>query len=117
MSTKKEISLPTFIDIGPYHYVVTTDELTRQRAQENSHTSLLGQTNLDTLVMVLNRDQPVSLMRETFLHEILHTITAITGISFEFGPDKDEALIRRLSPTLLAFLRSNPDVVSYLMDD
>lgn len=111
------IPLPKFIDVGPYRYTVTTDELTRQRAQEASQSSLLGQTDHDRLIMILKSDQPNGLMRDTLLHETLHLVTGITGVAFESGLDKEELLVRRLSPILLEVLRRNPDLVTYLLAD
>ncbi len=113
----KPAPLPTSIDIGPFRYTITIDELTRQRAQETSRELLLGQTDHDKLEMILDAKQPDSLMRETLLHETLHLVTEINGLRFEWGDTKEEGVVRRLSPILLEVLRRNPELVAYLMAD
>jgi hypothetical protein len=115
--TTKPAALPTSIDIGPFRYTITIDELTRQRAQETDGCKVLGQTDHDKLEMILDASQPIGLLRETLLHETLHLVTEISGVRYDQGGDKEERLIRRLSPILLEVMRRNPDVVAYLMAD
>lgn len=117
MTNGKPAALPTFIDIGPFRYTITIDELTRQRAQETDRSKVLGQTDHDKLEMILDASQPASLLRETLLHETLHLVTEMSGLRYDSGSDKDERLVRRMSPLLLEVLRRNPDIVAYLMDD
>lgn len=55
--------------------------------------------------------------RETVLHELLHAMFDMTGLSHELGMDKEENIIRRLSPVLLDFLMSNPHILEYLLSE
>jgi hypothetical protein len=50
--------------------------------------------------------------RQTFLHENLHLIIETANIL----TDDEEALVHRLSPILLSWLRENPDAVEYLQE-
>jgi len=55
--------------------------------------------------------------RETLLHELLHAMFDMTGLSHELGVEKEENIIRRLSPVLLDFLMSNPHILPYLLGE
>lgn len=52
--------------------------------------------------------------RETLLHECLHGLLGKMGYTLERSDDEEEALVKRLSPLLLDFIRSNPRLVAYL---
>jgi len=54
--------------------------------------------------------------RETLLHECLHAISSKMGYTLERSDDEDEALVKRMAPILLDFLRSNPRVIAYLVE-
>lgn len=111
------MELPRFIDLGPYHYKIICDELTRLRTQEKILTAVLGHTDHDKLEIIINNNQPPSLSRETLFHESLHVVTEITGLRYSWGATKSERFIRRLSPMMLELMRRNPDVVAYLMSN
>lgn len=44
---------------------------------------------------------------EVMMHECLHAMFGIIGITDEIGMETEEKIIQRLSPTLMAFLRDN----------
>ena len=111
----KPASLPTSIDIGPFSYKITIDELTRQRAQETSRTNLLGETDHDKLQIIIDASAPIGLLRETLLHETLHTIAKVSGLTHDWDTDEEEGIIQRICPLLLEVFRRNPSVVAYLM--
>lgn len=73
--------IPDHVDVGPYCYTITVDELARHRAQESAQTILLGHTNHDDLTVIINEKMSASLARETLLHEMLHTVNEVTGKS------------------------------------
>lgn len=53
---------------------------------------------------------------ETYLHEALHAILSTGHVVPNDGTSvTEETLVSGLAPHLLHFLRSNPDVVSYLI--
>jgi hypothetical protein len=109
--------LPDHVDVGPFRYTITSDELTRHRAQEVAQTIILGETDHDRLTIILNETMQPGLARETLMHECLHVVTEVCGLRRKWGNAKDERIIRRLSPLLLELLRRNPDIVSYLMGE
>ena len=78
---------------------------------------VLGSTDHDQLVIVIDGRAPGGVRRDTLLHELLHVVTEITGLHFKWGDERDEEIVRRLSPILLELLRRNPDAVAYLMDN
>lgn len=52
--------------------------------------------------------------RETLLHESLHALIAMTGLSKDALDDREENVVNRLAPALLQFIRDNPTLYSYL---
>lgn len=106
--------LPEHIDIGPFRYTITSDELARHRAQETAQTILLGHTDHDALTVILSEKMPDGLARETLMHELLHVVNEVTGLRTKWGNAKEERIVRRLSPILLELLQRNPDAVSFL---
>jgi len=54
--------------------------------------------------------------RETYLHEVLHACAGMAGLTATYGFDKEEDIVKRLSPILLSALRENPRLVEYLLD-
>lgn len=107
-------ALPDHVDIGPFRYTITSDELARLRMQEAPQTLLLGHTDLDNLTVTLSEKLPASQARETLMHELLHVVCDVTGLHTEWGNRKEERIVRRLSPMLLELLQRNPDLVKYL---
>lgn len=106
--------LPEHIDVGPFRYTITADELSRHRAQEASQTILLGQTDHNELTIVLSEKMPDGVARETLMHELLHVVNEVTGLRSKWGNAKEERIVRRLSPVLLELLQRNPDAVNFL---
>lgn len=106
--------LPEHIDVGPFRYTITADELARHRAQEASQTILLGQTDHNELTIVLSEKMPDGVARETLMHELLHVVNEVTGLRSKWGNAKEERIVRRLSPVLLELLQRNPEAVRFL---
>lgn len=75
---------------------------------------LNGNTDADRMVVTLAVGGGSTQQRvKTYLHEALHAICLLHGIWT--NTDEQEAAVRTLAPALLHFMRSNPDVVDYLM--
>lgn len=49
--------------------------------------------------------------RDTVLHELLHAALLV------MGKGREEEIVSALSPVLLDVLRSNPELVAYLVDE
>jgi hypothetical protein len=85
--------------------------------REKKRLDLLGETlNHDTRIHI-KADQSPPCKRDTVLHEVLHAIVFLSGYSHDMTTEGEEALVRTLTPWLLAALRDNPDLVTYLLDD
>jgi hypothetical protein len=91
---------------------VTEDALEHAQAERESDKAILGQTDVNRLSIVLDPEQPPSLKRATFLHELLHAAFSAAGPR----PDSEteETVTRLLEGPLLQTLRDNPDLVRYL---
>lgn len=102
--------LPDEVWFGPFLYGVHMEESLRDRSR-------LGITWPDDQVIEINPSQETGRMRDTMLHEILHGLFSQIGQKDQGGKLKmtEEELIRRLSPALLDFLRTNRQMVLYLL--
>ncbi len=109
MSADNARPIPTHIRVGPYRYrvMVTTTALS------DDHD---GQTNFRDLTMTVRPAMAHDGTVDTLLHEILHALWHV-GVANDHGKKvKEETVIERLTPHLLAVLRDNPDLVAYLCD-
>lgn len=106
-------AVPKAVVCGPYTYAVTFDE---QAAYDYQYAGccLFGSKRLD-----VNPKQADTALPQTLLHEILHAL----GNAYEIEAwskhtlnDKQEVTdkIDLMATALLQFLRSNPEVVSWL---
>lgn len=107
--------LPAELIVGPNRYTVTGDELERLRTEHAERSQLDGHTDHGTLRLLVNTALAADQVRDTLLHETLHALAFLSGLSSEWGSEKEEAVVRRLSPLLLDVLRRNPDLVAYLV--
>ena len=62
--------------------------------------------------IVLNTDNGPERMKYTLVHEVLHAIVNQTNILTE----DEEALVSRMAPALLDFIRDNKAAVAYLQE-
>lgn len=98
---------PRKLDVGPFRYEVIYGPLTSESGfmQANEKRIVIG-------------ENPHQTMAETLLHETLHAVIDMTGLR-NTGPEADaeeEKWVASISPVLYAVLRSNPTLVSYLLD-
>ena len=105
---------PATIQVGPFTYTVHVDKARMNQACRDDHTDLLGRCEHRTLDIDIDPDQAPGQMADTLLHELLHALTDVTGLANEWDEDREEAVVRRLSPVLLDTLRRNPALVAYL---
>lgn len=107
---------PKRIVVGPFTYRVTHDRATMNARCRTEGGDLMGSAEHRSLTIDLDPDQAPGQKRDTVLHEVLHTITEMTGLALVWGND-DEDFIRRISPVLLDVLRRNPKLVGFLTAD
>jgi hypothetical protein len=109
--------LPKSVRVGPATYSISRTEGDFLAACHQAQTNLLGWTNHTANRIVLRPDQGASSFRDTLLHECLHAVTDTIGLHDEIGADEDEKLVRRLTPAVLDFIRDNPKLIEYLVED
>lgn len=105
--------MPGAIIVGPAVYEVVLDKAEMNAVCREEMRDLLGSTSHRKLVITIDPDQAPGCMRDTLLHECLHTL-AMTTDAFD-SREQEEAGVGRLSPVLLDLLRRNPGLVSYLL--
>ena len=104
---------PDTVQVGPYTVTLVEDQAAIDRRSVEERGRLLGHYDECTTTITLAPDLTPDIRAETILHELLHAITAMTGLANELEDD-DEKIVRRLSPALLDMLRRNPALVEYL---
>lgn len=78
---------------------------------------LLGLACGSQLELRVVKDRPTSALRETLLHEILHAICFVFGITMptEGGAhEREEQVVAQLTEPLLLVLRQNPKLADWL---
>lgn len=79
----------------------------------NIENAELGEWDIRQAVIKYDSFVSPQVMRETILHELLHTILEHTSIDNEIH----EEIIRALSPLLLSMIRTNPELIAYLTSE
>lgn len=106
--------LPRTIRVGALRYRVISNRDAMNAVCREQSSDLLGSTDAVKLIITLEPTQAPDQLADTLLHEVLHTLTDVSGLQSEWGAEKDESVVRRLTPHLLALLRQNPTLVTYL---
>ena len=99
---------PRKIKIGFYDWKI---EWAKEKAEE-----MYGKTDVMTKVITIYKSPNPQIERETLFHELMHAAGEDKYDSiFQFsGGDKEENLIRILSPLLMQVLADNRDLSRYL---
>lgn len=108
------MQIPRHIVVGPHRYTVTATEMAADRASVESKEKLLGRCDPANLQIVIRPGLPDSVLAEAVLHEVLHAIADVTGISNRLSADQEEEFVREIAPMLLDVLRRNPKLVECL---
>ena len=108
--------MPQRISVGPHSYVVVKDQAELDRKSiERQIVGPQGHHDPVALRILVTEQQAPGQQRDTLLHEVLHALTEMTGLHNEWSEEKEEAVVRRLTPALLDVLRRNPDLVEFLV--
>jgi len=99
---------PRKIKIGFYSWKI---EWAKEKAEE-----MYGKTDVMSKVITIYKSPNTQIERETLFHELLHAAGEDKYDSiFHFsGGDKEENLIRVLSPVLMQVLSDNRELTRYL---
>lgn len=117
MKTTPVVSPPSSVAVGPFRYRVSLDSQEMLRMCRSQRTDLLGNCDQRSLTILVEPDQAAGQMADTMMHEVLHAVVDMVGLGSEWGSEKEEAVVTRLSPALLDVLRRNPELVAYLLDE
>lgn len=108
--------LPSTIQVGPHRYKVVSNRPQMNEVCRKEGRDLLGHVNHWSLTISIEPTLAADQKAETVLHEALHAAVTVAGLGDEWGVDKEEAVVNRLSPVLLDVLRRNPKLIAYLLD-
>ena len=81
---------------------------------------MYGKTDHSTKTVTIYKCKSDEITKETLLHELLHVALEDKAESiFNYDPDKkdydkEENLVRLLSPTLFYLIRENPELIRFL---
>jgi len=103
---------PQQIEVGYLEVKVETDADSVARSVYNTGSSVFGTYDERTGTITLDVTVPLRVQQESLMHELLHAIIKQTGLQWE--EEKEETVIRTLSPFILMMLRDNPDFVAWL---
>lgn len=105
---------PATVKVGPFDYriIIGGKDWDDARLREND-ADLIGHHNPGTLTVSMAPGLVVGAQREVLLHELLHACFNAAGQPVSDGSEEDA--VRTLAPTVLALLRDNPAVVTYLL--
>jgi len=103
------MDLPKETKVGCFTYSITAIDLD----VDNKH----GDTCFSRRAIRIDFKDPDQNQKETLLHEVLHTLLedcAPMKLNYKDPLEREEDIIRFLSPRLLIWLRDNPEVLEYL---
>ena len=87
---------------------------------EEEADEIYGKTDTHTKTVTMYAHKNQEIVRETLLHELLHVVMEDKAEAvFNFDPDKkeydkEENLIRLISPVLMQLIIDNPELVDFL---
>ncbi len=100
------------VKVGPYTYSVCYDKDIAAEGQ------VFGSTHNADQKIFLDPDRPSQKIEHTFLHEVLHACTFVSGLAYRFEekserqPDEED-IVRELSTSLFQFIQDNPQLFKY----
>lgn len=105
---------PTSITLGPHTWQVLTDHDTATYLRDQGQR---GTTDVCTHTIRVDAEGlGPGALRETVLHEVIHTCWHTAGLDAEGNPANDHAeqIITALAPQVLHLIRANPELLAYL---
>lgn len=99
---------PKTIRVGPYTFTIKV-------FPEIIETGAYGDTHVSKTAIRYSPELSPAMERATILHEVLHATAHSVGIDDTVELNQ-ETLIQRIDGALLAVLRDNPDLLTYLTE-
>lgn len=116
----KDGALPGHVKIGAHTYVLKylppeeMDPLTPSsfalNAEIGRHYVHYGSMYPGELLIEINKEIAPSMMAETIIHEILHAIVELAGLSRQLKLGREETIVQAIGHMLTQVLRDNPKV-------
>lgn len=108
--------LPREIKVGPLHISIelSKSDLKVKAEEKEYNDQLLGMFIADEQRILVDPEQAKDSFCDTILHEVLHSLFA-THAGNVVDSDTEETLVSNLSMGMLDFMRTNPDLISFLM--
>ena len=88
------------------HYVPAGDILLRDGPED--HAPGMGRSDGQKQMIAVEEGQPLATEQDTVLHEVLHVVEEYAGL------DVAEEVVEKFATGLLAVLKDNPALASYL---
>jgi hypothetical protein len=104
---------PKNIKIGPYTYEISFKD---KKAKISKLLERVGETHFQDLLIWVKPGKHM-VERETLMHETLHAIFAISGITNRFTYEEEEEIVASLSPYIMMVILDNPEVLEFLLKD
>ena len=103
--------LPETLDVGPHVYAVR-----QQKRVGDGSADLDGEISFVKMTISILRQNCASKKREVLLHEVMHGICRNADLDREWGQEKLENYVFRITPLLLDVLRRNPQLIAFLVE-
>jgi len=100
------------VKVGPHTYeVIYSSDITY-------HGNYIGRCDITQLSIFLKPDMPKSVQEETFVHEVLHAVIDMAGLSRRLDKeDKEvrsipssEEIVNEVAPLLYLVIKDNPKI-------
>ena len=106
-------TLPKFVQVGPYRLeVILTDKIPTEWGVTADDA---GMVVLDVGRIWIRKSLCHDRQVEVLWHEIGHVLSSLAPLEFD-DPTVEEAIVARLAPLYVDFIRRNPKVVAYTQE-
>lgn len=110
--------LPGKVVIGPVDWTVIEDADLIDRSRNRAGDDRWGESDKKLVEILIDPSLPPSRKREVLMHEVVHAVLYEWHVDKVF-PDnfEEEPLVEILGVALLATIRDNPDLISFLWEE
>lgn len=113
MTARKEPPMPDKVKVGPLTYDIKNDSLAHMLAEYEQKAGLYGRCDNPKQALILSPDLAPGQLRATLVHEILHAVINVSGVSLG-NDDAEERAVAAIEMPLLGVIRDNPALIAYL---
>jgi hypothetical protein len=109
------MSNPRSVRVGPFRFTIRWSTKAIRELEREFAEDLYGTTDPDTQTIFMHSRLSHDRARVTLLHEILHA--CFHAADYPLSHKREEKAVSALAPVLLAVLRDNPHIVTYLIEE